>query len=476
LRPRPALATAAEAASGDWRQSRGDARNSAVARLQAPASDPVRSWTFEASGRVFGFAPNMTVWSSPALGVIEGRAVIAIGSYDKNVYLLDAASGSLRWKFTTGDGVFAAPAIYRDGSRSMLFVASSDRLLYALDGATGQRLWIHSVQEHTSTLGGARLAAPCVIDVAGQPTVFVAHWVWDRSLARNQQEAGVSALVASDGRPLWRTPLGDNELTAPLCALVAGQPRLFVGSQNGNLYALDAASGQRLWQHTELDAIRSPPALELVDGRPHLVVASKYGLVRALDAASGTEIWRFKTGERITGSPAIAHVGDRDLVVVGAFDRTLYALDLRSGQPVWRYWARGGIYASPALLVDGETGSAIAASWDHHLHGVSIVDGQPQWLAYTGQPLWESLAYGESNWSSPAAAQINGSWMVYAGSYSGTLYGLPLDQIAGKQVFGPRANVGFWISLPLSLLAVVGLALLLTRTARRRQRARLNAA
>lgn len=447
-----------------------------MVRLRAPASDPVRSWTFEASGRVFGFTPDMTVWSSPALGVVDGRAAIAIGSYDKNVYLLDAASGGLLWKFTTGSGVFAAPAIFDDGARSVLFAASSDRLLYALDGATGRRLWIHSVQEHTATLGGARLAAPCVLDVAGEPRVLLAHWVWDRSLARNQQEAAVSALAASDGRRHWRTQLGDNELTAPLCADVAGQPRLFVGSQNGNLYALDAASGQLLWQHTELDAIRSPPALATVGGRPQLVVASKYGLVRALDAGSGAEIWRYKTGERITGSPAIARVGDRDLVVVGAFDRTLYALDLASGQPVWRYWARGGIYASPALLVDGDAGSAIAASWDHHLHGVSIVDGQPQWLAYTGQPLWESLAYGESSWSSPVAAQINGRWMVYAGSYSGTLYGLPLDQIAGKRVFGGRANVGFWISLPLSLLAVVGLALLLTRAARRRQRARVNAA
>lgn len=447
-----------------------------MAILSAPASDPVRSWTFEASGRVFGFSPNMTVWSSPALGAIEGRAVIAVGSYDKNVYLLDAADGSLRWKFTTGGGVFAAPAIEAVGDRSALFVASSDRLLYALDGATGQRLWIHSVQDYQPTIGGARLAAPCVLDVAGQQVVVLAHWVWDRSLAHNLQEAGVSALDAEGGRRRWRTLLGDNELTAPLCAEVAGQPRLFVGSANGNLYALDAATGKLLWQHTELDAIRSPPALAAVGERWHLVLASKYGLVRALDAVSGAEIWRYKTGERITGSPAIATVRGRDLVVIGAYDRTLYALDLGSGQPVWRYWARGGIYASPALLIDGDGGSAIAASWDHHLHGVSIVDGEPQWLAYTGQPLWESLAYGESAWSSPAAAQINGQWMVFAGSYSGTLYGLPLKQIAGKRLFGGRTNAGFWISLPLSAAAVLGLALLLTRIARRRRGSPVSAA
>ena len=58
---------------------------------------------------------------------------------------------------------------------------------------------INSVEEYRPSLGGARLEAPCAGEVRGAPAVFVAYWVWDRSLGRNLQRAGVVAL----GAGLW---------------------------------------------------------------------------------------------------------------------------------------------------------------------------------------------------------------------------------------------------------------------------------
>jgi len=40
-----------------------------------------------------------------------GRLVSTNGSGDGNIYALDAVSGSLKWKFQTGDVVHASPAI-----------------------------------------------------------------------------------------------------------------------------------------------------------------------------------------------------------------------------------------------------------------------------------------------------------------------------------------------------------------------------
>ena len=71
--------------------------------------------------------------SSPTL---SGDAVY-FGSGDGNVYSLDAASGKLNWKFTTGDVVHASPAV-ADGT---VYVGSWDSYFYAIDTATGKEKW-----------------------------------------------------------------------------------------------------------------------------------------------------------------------------------------------------------------------------------------------------------------------------------------------------------------------------------------------
>jgi len=405
----------------------------------------------------------MTVWSSPALGAVAGRAFLVAGSYDHSVYALDAATGELLWKFTTGGGVYGTPAIDGRGAAPRVFAASSDRMIYALDALDGRRLWNHLVEEYRPTLGGARLAAPALGTVLGREAVFVAHWVFDRSLAGSLQRGGVTALDADSGRVLWRAVLGDNEMTAPLFARVDGRGLLFVGSSSGALHALDADGGQVAWRHVELDAIRSPPALLAAGGAWRLLVASKYGALRALDAATGAPLWSYKTGDRITGSPAVLSAGGRSLALVGSYDRSLHAVDAVTGAPLWRYTTRGGIYGSPSLA--GEV--ALVTSWDHRLHAVAATSGAPLWSFHAGRPLWEAIALDESTWSSPAAARIDGRWMAYLGSYDGVLYALPLEELAGPG--GPaRSNLAFWASFPVALLAAAGLALLFTRRARRR--------
>jgi eukaryotic-like serine/threonine-protein kinase len=62
--------------------------------------------------------------SSP---VIAGGMVF-FGSGDGNVYALEAAGGTLRWRFHTGNVVHASPAVAGD----TLYVGSWDGQLYAI--------------------------------------------------------------------------------------------------------------------------------------------------------------------------------------------------------------------------------------------------------------------------------------------------------------------------------------------------------
>ncbi|HEY3452481.1 MAG TPA: PQQ-binding-like beta-propeller repeat protein [Myxococcales bacterium] len=456
-----ALATAPAFAAQDWPQSRRDAQNTGSIELDAPKSARPRPWSFEGSGRVWGYEPGMVVWTGAALGVVEGRAIVAVGSYDRIVYVLDAATGEQVWKLTTGGPLHGAPVIWKAGGTPVLFAASSDRLVYAADAATGKSLWVHSVEDYRPTLGGARLSAPCVGQAVGQDAVFVSHWVFDRSLGHSLQRGGVTALSAKDGKPIWTKVLTDNEVTA---AITSGN-RLWVGSSDGNLYALDADTGRVLWQKTELDAVRGPPAF--VPGeRPMVVTASKFGMVRGLDAESGDERWSFKTGDRVTASPVLIP-GDR--VIVGSYDRRLWSLDVRTGQVAWSYAARGGIYAS-AAYVPSSPALLLAPAWDHALHAVSAQNGAHQFTTYTGQPLWTVGGLDDSNWAAPSAARIQGSWIVFHGSYDGTLRALPLDE-RDRRPPPVRSNGWFWLSFPISLVPVALFAMLLTRWDRMRRRA-----
>jgi outer membrane protein assembly factor BamB len=408
----------------------------------------------------------MRVWSPPALGLVDDRAVLALGSYDHNLYALDALSGEELWRFTTGGGVYAAPLLWRDGDARWAFVASSDGLVYGLDARQGQRRWIHSVEAWRPSFGGARLGSPCLGTVGGSVLLLVSYWVWDRSLAQGQQESGVLALDARSGALRWRTPLGEGAMSAPLLVEHAGQSRIAVGGSDGRLSLLDAAAGQILWQRTELDAIRSSAAFAVIDGEPSLFYLSTYGMLRRVRLDDGAERWQYKIAERTAGAPVLAPVQGRLLVVMGALDRTLHAVDARDGTRVWRYGARAGLYESAAFLDDGAAGLLVSAAWDHHLHGVAAQDGVLRFLAYTGRPLWDILSLEDSAGSPPLLARLGGQTVVFLGSYSGVLYALPVASLANLGPAVGLSNAAFWVSLPLVMGLVAGLALWLTRRQR----------
>ena len=465
--PAPALA-----ARADWPLWRGDAQNTAFTRLSTRGQPTkIEAWRFRAGSHVWGYQPGMSVWSSPAVGLVDGRPVVFVGSYDHNVYALDARTGSKRWRFTTGGGVYAAPVLWQPpAGRALLFVASSDRMVYALDADLGRREWVYTVETWRPTIGGARLSSPAVGRAAGRDALFVGHWVWDKSLSGHLQAGGLSAVDAASGKKIWSASLGDNRVSSPIYADLTRQGgRVFVASENGNLYALSADDGKVLWAHTERDAVMGSPALFQLGDRAFVVIGSKYGRLRCLDTEKGTPVWTYKTGHWIDGSAAVARVGGRLVVLVGSYDTYLHAVDAASGAPLWRYQTAGGVYASPALAPEGgKPPRVLITSWDHHLHCVDGTDGSLLWSAFLGRPIWDSVSLGDSIWSSPVVAEIDGKQVAYVGSYAGPFYAVPLDEAARKALARPSSNIDFWLTMPVVLLVVTAMTLLVTRRHRRR--------
>ena len=358
--------------------------------------------------------------------------------------------------------MYSAPILWHDGDIPRLYAASSDRAVYCLDARTGTRLWSSAVEPYQPTVEGARLSSPCLGKVGDRPAVFVGHWFYDRSLAHNAQRGGLSALDARDGKRLWRADFLDNRVSSPIYAEIDGAGRVFVASADGNLRALSADTGEVLWFLRETEPMTSVPTLLESPEGPRIVIGSHFGKLRCLDARSGKELWSQKTGNWITGAAALGSGREGDSLFFGSYDQRVYRVDARSGVRIWSQPTAGPVYSSPALI-PGPRALLVIHSLDHFLYGLHADDGTVAFALHTGQPLWAGLVQGESNWSSPAAGQINGRWMIYFGSYSGIFYAIPEADAALSGPSAPWSNARFFWIMGFALLSTLLLAVYFSR-------------
>lgn len=167
---------------------------------------------------------------------------VYFGSGDGNIYALDAVSGTLHWKFQTGDVVHASPAL----ANGTLYVGSWDSYFYAIDAATGKEKWRFKTGE-------------------------------DHEISN---QVGIQSSAAeADGL-------------------------VYFGCRDSNLYALDAATGEKKWVYNNKGSwvIVSPV---IKDGKLYFATSDS-ALFHAVDAKSGKESFSLKLAWPMFGSPAIA--------------------------------------------------------------------------------------------------------------------------------------------------------------------------
>ena len=67
------------------------------------------------------------------------RGVVYVGTYDNNMYAVNAADGSFKWKFATEGGIVGTPGIAAD--EGLVVFGSEDSTLYAVNLITGKISW-----------------------------------------------------------------------------------------------------------------------------------------------------------------------------------------------------------------------------------------------------------------------------------------------------------------------------------------------
>jgi outer membrane protein assembly factor BamB len=76
------------------------------------------------------------------------NGLVYVGSDDDSVYALDARTGALQWKYTTGSVVLSSPMV----ANGVVYVGSVfEDKLYALDAGTGAQLWQYTTWSYVSS-------------------------------------------------------------------------------------------------------------------------------------------------------------------------------------------------------------------------------------------------------------------------------------------------------------------------------------
>jgi outer membrane protein assembly factor BamB len=152
----------------------------------------------------------------------------------------------------------------------------------------------------------------------------------------------VFAFDKESGKKIWQSDLSDIQgersfWDSRVSALVAGGPiaglnKIFLGTENGDVFALDAETGELIWQAKIKGEVITSPAID----EGILVVNSASGLLKAFDASTGDELWQVEqevpplTLRGIT-TPVIASGG----VLIGSGKGELDVYILAKGQAGW---------------------------------------------------------------------------------------------------------------------------------------------
>ena len=275
------------------------------------------------------FQTNGPITSSPA--VVAGK--VYVGSYDHNIYCLDAYTGAEIWKFTTNYMVLSSPTVIG----GYVYTGADDGNVYCLNATSGALVW-------KTPAPGQRL-----------PITLGTYPEFDSS---------------------------------PV--VINGQ--VFVGALDGKLYTLNAATGTivRILQTT--GAILSTPTYVANDG---LYFASVDGFVYKIDPNTDNIIWNTSTpiGLEIAMEGSVC-VGD-GLAVIGSGGAKntpagigqIYALNATTGKFVWVYSelaASGNLQPTwtPLYINSPSIGPVFYTNDFFDLVCINATNGKQIWLNY----------------------------------------------------------------------------------------------
>jgi outer membrane protein assembly factor BamB len=273
-------------------------------------------------------------------------SILVVGEY--NIAGFDTADGRVRWRFEPSDGY--APGLYVGSTDAgTVYAGSPSARVYAIDLATGRPRWSTRIADD----GKTTVFEPVTQDdlVAAAYTTFT-----------NPSVGGVVVLDAATGRERWRARFPPSKIphmsTAAGSTILIAADLVLAASGTGVIYAFDRHNGAIRWTlPAEDQALILPKDPARPDFRAltrigsTVIAGSLTGRINAFDIRTHLRVWR--TAESLLGSTTLRIASDNKAAYVPYLGGTLLALSLTDGSELWRLDGTSEEFLSPPRSVDG---------------------------------------------------------------------------------------------------------------------------
>ncbi len=297
-------------------------------------------WTFQCEDEIRG---------SPGFD----NGVVFVGSYDNNLYAVNAADGKLIWKYPTEGGIVSKPA----AQDNTICFGSEDKRLHAVSARSGKLVWTYYTEGPIRC--SPKIASGQVFVGSDDGSMYAINLATSRLTWKIEAGAPVrsSPYISSDylyfgcesgeffcsdfrGQIIWRSKAKKGITSSPLMY----QGTVFFASLDSIFYALDAKSGWAIWKFRMNKGSISSPC----NAENYLFIGSADEFIYCVDASSSKEIWRFKADHQVSGSPIFY----KNAVYCGSADGNLYCIEHKSGKLRWKYSTKQSITGTPTINND----------------------------------------------------------------------------------------------------------------------------
>ncbi len=278
-----------------------------------------------------------------------------------------------------------APALHQDG----VYAAGGGGEIVRLNAANGKAVW--RVDTKSPLSGGVGV---------GENMVMVGT------------AKGAVLAYDLDGKPLWKSAVSSEVLSAPQAA----GGFVVVRSGDSRIFGLDAKDGSRRWEYQTITpplTLRANPGVIIVEG--FVIAGMPAGKLVVLNLANGGVVWETVVAapkgdnelERITdiaGAPLV----ERQSVCAVAFQGRAACYDIERGGQIW---------ARPASSVGGVASDDLSVYLSEDTGAVVALDKK------TGASMWKQDKLTNRSLSTPLAF---GNYAV-VGDFEGRIHFLKVE-------------------------------------------------
>lgn len=288
-------------------------------------------------GTVPAVADGKLYYNRVDTGGSAGTAIAGVDVGEETFACFDVFTGEVIWEIPGG----ATPVIAYGNLYLGAGAGSSGRPLTCLSTYTSSASWSYFRGNLDNPGVAIGQTAPSNLEVpkwiyATDDAVTSSPVIVDGKVYIGSNDKNLYCLDADDGSKIWNFTMGYKVSATPF--VVGG--RVYTGATDGNVYCLDADDGTKIWERyaggwTDVlfEATSWQPRSSPIVIGSKLYVGALDGKVYCLSTSDGDVEWTFQTGASIGGSPAY----NDGTIFIASTDRTFYALDAATGDSVWNW-------------------------------------------------------------------------------------------------------------------------------------------